>query len=158
MLTKKFTPSEENVKLRSQISEFGTAAAEYNKNRGAIQDSPIPFVSYKTEKEEEVVTSTEKFMPDLQITNEYKRFSNDYSIRVSNIPPSVKQAELERLFAGKIERYARVYLVTDKVTNQSKGVAYVSVKNEEAGKTIVREIGEVVMDGFLLNLAVVKRY
>lgn len=157
MRTVQFMPNTENIAVRSKIVPFGNAAQQYNKNLPPISFEILPFNIYTTVKIESEI-STEKFVPEFSF-DFHTRIQNDYSIKITNIPLRITQHQLFDILRSKNNNIPlQVYLVTDKINkNISKGVAYITCNSLEAGKEIIKSIGEVIIDDFKLNMELVKR-
>lgn len=161
-----FVRNEENVKRRSKIESFGQAAAKYNRDRNEIKFEIMPFTVYTTKQEEMVVESNDKFEVNAMPSTEMLYKLNEISIKVTNIPLDVTKDKLVRMFQEKNPNvFFRLHLVCERREEgadmskppKSRGFAYISVPDEESGKEIIRNMGNMVISGFKINMELLIR-
>ena len=78
------------------------------------------------------------------------------NIYVSNLGFSVDRDELKKLFSpyGIV---ASISIIMDKLTNRSRGFAFVQMPDANAAEKALRELNGVVLDGRPVKLAEAKR-
>ena len=67
------------------------------------------------------------------------------NIYVSNLGSGVQSEDLKKLFSSYGEVSIRV--IMDKMTNRSRGFAFVDVRDKQAAEKAVRELNGVSLDG-----------
>ena len=67
------------------------------------------------------------------------------NIYVSNLGSGVQSEDLKKLFSSYGEVSIRV--IMDKMTNRSRGFAFVDMRDKQAGEKAVRELNGVSLDG-----------
>jgi RNA recognition motif-containing protein len=79
-------------------------------------------------------------------------------IFVANLSPSVTDAELGRVF-GAYGRVSEVNLLSDRVSGQSRGLAFVTMESEAQAQTAMDRLNATVLGGraLVLNLAKPRR-
>lgn len=78
------------------------------------------------------------------------------NIYVSNLGFSIDRDELKKLFSpyGIV---ASVSVILDKLTNKSRGFAFVHMPNVDQAEKAIRELNGAVLDGRAIRLAEAKR-
>ena len=78
------------------------------------------------------------------------------NIYVSNLGFSIDRDELKKLFSP-FGIVASVNVILDKLTNRSRGFAFVQMPNTEQAEKAMRELNGAVVDGRAMRLAEARR-
>lgn len=68
------------------------------------------------------------------------------NIYVSNLSSAVQREDLKKQFAPYGE-VSLINIIKDKVTNQSRGFAFVGMRDKQAAEKAIRELDGIMMDG-----------
>jgi RNA recognition motif-containing protein len=95
-------------------------------------------------------------LPLLFFSDHFQIQIKSMNIYVSNLGFSVDREELKKLFSpyGIV---ASVSIILDKLTNRSRGFAFVQMPNEDAAQKAMRELNGAVVDGRPMRLSEAKR-
>lgn len=152
METAKFTPNEEDIRLRAEIKPFGRAAT-YE----IVPPEPIEFNLFTSEstmpaeRPEEVVQAdhTSVYVPPVLNKASFSSVTTEVSVRISNIPLNITNRELYDLFMNRCGRcFNRCNLIFDKETRISKGVAYIGCESQEKAVEFAKQAMNIVVDNF----------
>ena len=77
------------------------------------------------------------------------------NIYVSNLSFNVRDEDLQEYFAEYGE-VTSAKVILDKLTNKSRGFAFVEMADEEAAKKAIQELDGASVDGRTINVAVAK--
>ena len=158
METTRFTPNEDDIKLRAQIKPFGRAAT-YE----VVSPKPIEFNLFTSEsnmpieKPEEILHTnhTSAYVPLVLNKASFSSANTEVSVRISNIPLNITNRELYDLLMNRCGRcFNRCNLIFDKETRMSKGVAYIGCESQEKAAEFAKQAMNIVMDNFKFSVEI----
>lgn len=132
---------------------------------------PIQFILYDTEQSvQNEGSNTGIYKPTASIHNTVTtRISNDFSVRITNIPVRITQGELLEIILKKIKEdknikqgelinnlFTRLNLVLDRETRVSRGYAYANCENNEKARELSRIVRLIVIDACVLGAEIVE--
>lgn len=76
---------------------------------------------------------------------------DDNTVRVTNLSEDIRERDIQELFSpfGQIQR---IYLAKDKVTNNSKGFAFVSFLRKDAALSAIMHLNGYGYDNLILSV------
>lgn len=156
MLTYEYKPDQEKIKARSQIEIFGNIA-QSSASRSCSSKLPAPKFHLKNEPQDKV--DVYQYVPSFQSSSEYLT-SNDtpFTLRVFNIPKTLKKRELIDLIASKLDDpifYCNI--VNDRESGHFIGVAYLKFDNEQIARKSMKVLDGIQIGDCLLGVDVAKR-